>query len=279
MRKTILIIVILLFHHTMYCIDLHRVIGGRSAAMGRTGCCDRNPWSLQNNPAGIASLQGWQFGLYYENQWLLKETAFKSGIAIKTLPNIGTLGLLVNQFGGSDHSESLFGLAYARAFGPYLQIGLRADYYLFHWGDAYPHRGALGFMLGLQSQLTERLRVGACLAHPVQRLKTLHEDRLPIVMRFGITYCFTKDFIGQCEIEHDNSREGVKLKAGLEYEILHRFHIRAGAQHNPNLLSFGVGYMLKGIEMDVAAEVHALLGPAIHVGFCFELRGRPKNRG
>lgn len=273
MKKIILIIVILLSHHAVQGIDLHRVIGGRSASMGRTGCCDRSPWSLQNNPSGIASLQGWHFGLYYENQWLLKETAFKSGMAITTIPKTGTLGLLVNQFGGSNYSESLFGLAYARAFGPYLQIGLRGDYYLFHWGEGYPHHGAFGFMLGLQSQLTDRLRIGACLAHPVQRLKTLQNDRLPVVMRIGINYCFTNNFEGQCEVEHDNSRKGVKLKAGFEYEIFKRFHIRAGAQHNPNLLSFGVGYQLRGFDVDVAAEMHSVLGTSIQVGIGYKVKG------
>ena len=272
MIKFIFIIIITLFHLQSMAFDLHRVIGGRATGMGRSGCCGMDPWAIQNNPAGLAKLDGWHFGLYADNQWLLKETALKSGVAIKKIHKVGSLGLLVEQFGGSQYNESLFGLAYARDFGPYLQMGLRVDYYLLHWGEGYSNRGAFGFMIGVQSQVTERLRVGTCLAHPLQRLKTLHEDRLPVVMRFGLAYRFTEDFMGQCEVERDNSREGMRLKAGVEYEIFRRFRLRAGAQHNPNLLSFGVGYQLKRIEMDVAVETHALLGATIQVGITYPLR-------
>lgn len=274
MKKLVLIIIFTLLNSRLQAIDLYRVIGGRAAGMGRTGCCDLHFWSLQNNPAGIATLNGWQFGLYYENQWFLKETAFKSGAAVKSIPKVGTIGLLVNQFGGSNYSESLFGLAYTRAFGPYLQIGLRCDYILLHWGESYPHHGGFSFMLGLQSQLTEQLRVGACLAHPLQRLQTLHEDRLPVVMRFGLSYRFTKEFMGQCEMERDNSREGIRLKTGIEYEIFKKFRVRAGAQHNPNLLSFGAGYQLKGLEVDVGAEMHTVLGMSIQVGIIYKVGGQ-----
>lgn len=273
MKRIVLLIIIVLTSTSLQAIDLHRVIGGRSIGMGRTGCCGTDIWSLQNNPSGIATLEGWHLGAFYENQWLLKETAFKNAAAVKKIRGVGTIGLLIGQFGGSQSNESLFGMAYARNFGPYLQLGLRVDYYLFHWGENYPNRGAFGFMLGLQSQLTEKMRVGVCLAHPLQHLKTIHEDRLPVVMRLGIAYRFTEDFTGQCEIERDNSREGIHLKTGLEYEIFKKFRIRIGAQHNPNLASFGVGYQLRCLEVDVAAEIHPLLGATIQVGMWWNVRG------
>ena len=272
MKKIAFIIIVTLLCTKLQAIDLHRVIGGRAASMGHTGCCGNDIWSLQNNPAGIAILEGWHFGLYYENQWLLKETAFKNGAVVKSIPEFGSLGLLVEQFGGSHYNESLFGLAYARAFGPYLQIGLRGDYYLFHWGDGFPNRGAFGFMLGLQSQLTKRLQAGVCLAHPIQRLKTLHSDRLPVVMRLGLAYRFTEDFSGQCELESDNSRKGIRWKAGFEYEVFKQFRMRAGGQYNPNILSFGIGYQLNHLEVDVAAEMHAVLGASIQAGICYKFK-------
>ena len=274
MKKVVLIIITLWHCIPSMGIDLHRTIGGRAVAMGHAGACERSVWSLQNNPAGIALIEGCHFGLYYENQWFLKETAYKSGAAVKSIPKAGSIGLLVNQFGGSNYSESLFGLAYARAFGPYLQMGLRCDYILLHWGDSYPHRGGFSFMLGMQSQLTERLRVGACLAHPLQRMHTLHEDRFSTVMRFGLSYCFTNEFTGQCEMERDNSRKGIRLKTGIEYEIFKKFRVRAGAQHNPNLLSFGAGYQLKGLEVDVGAEMHTVLGMSIQVGIIYKVGGQ-----
>ena len=262
----------LLLINRCYAIDLTRTVGGRAAAMGRTSVAERSIWSIQNNPAGLALMQGWHFGLYYENQWLLKETAFKSGAMARHWERIGTFGLSVSQFGGSDYNENKFGIAYARDFGPYLQMGLQIDYLLLHWGEAYPNRGALGLELGIQSQVTTKLRLGAYLFNPFRiRFKTLNDDPLPIVMRFGLAYQFSENFIGQCEVEKASDKTGIHLRSGFEYAVFKRFFIRAGAQYNPNLLSFGAGYMTKHLNVDVSAQMHQALGASIQIGIGYDL--------
>ena len=272
MNKFFLIILILATPLWSYAIDLYRPSGARSTGMGRTCVCCQDLWSLHNNPAGTALLSGWQFGLYYENQWMLKETAFKHAVLSKGFSNFGCIGLNIVQFGGSQYNENLFGLSYARAFGPYLQMGLRVDGLLFHWGEGYQNQFGADFALGIQSQLTEKLRLGACLCHPiVMKLATLQHDPLPIVMRFGIEYQFTSDFIGQCEVERNNSRNGFCLRGGMEYIIYERFSIRAGVQHNPKLLSFGAGYQLRGMRVEVAAQMHQQLGAAVQVGISYKV--------
>ena len=235
-------------------------------SMGRTGVCERNLWSLQNNPSGIAMLSGWQLGGYYENAWLLKETSHKSLGALMAFDKIGVVGIDVVHFGGSTYSESLFGIAYARGFGPYLQLGIQGQAMLFHWGEGYPNRWAFSFALGAQSQVTETLRLGCCLINPIHgRLNTINNDPLPIVMRFGIAYQFTDDFVGQAEIERNHNNEGIRIGGGFEYRLFRQFYLRAGVQHHPDILSFGVGYQVKGIIMDVAAQLHQVLGGSIQV--------------
>lgn len=234
-----------------------RVSGGRAAAMGGTAVCERSVWALRNNPAGLALLRGWHGGLYYENQWLLKETAFKSGAVAKDVSGIGCFGLLVCQFGWSQFSDNQFGVAYARDFGPYLQMGLRADWVWLHLGEAYPDQNRLGVELGIQSQATEKLLLGASL-YNIERIK------------FGLAYRFTEDFVGQLEVEKDSQRAGVRLGAGLEYVLFDRFSLRAGAQHNPNIICFGVGYLLRHIQVDVAAQMHQALGASLQIGVTYE---------
>lgn len=264
--KTIYIFVFYLLINRCYGTGLLRSMGGRSAAMGRTSSCEQGLWALSNNPSGLADMQGWQCGLYYENLWMLKETAYKSGGFAKAFEGIGCLGLSVTQFGWSGHSESLFGLAYARSFGPHLAMGLRADGWWLHPGEGYPNRFAPGFTLGIQSQVTERLLLGATWINPIQsRLHTLNEDLLPVVMRLGCSYRFTDDFVGQCEVEKDSQVPGVRLGAGFEYTLFERFQLRAGAQSNPNILSFGLGYAIRNLQVDVAAQMHQALGASLQI--------------
>ena len=272
MKRSIIILSIYLLINRCSAFDLTRMVGGRAAAMGRTAVCNKDLWALQNNPAGLAFLQGWHFGLYYENQWLLKETAFKSGGVAKSFDRVGCFGLLVTQFGGAHYSENQFGIVYARDFGPYLQMGLRFEYLLLHWGEGYPNRGTPSFELGIQSQVTDKLRLGATVYNPIRtKLLTINEDPLPIDMCFGLAYQFTNDFVGQCELEKNSEREGFQLRTGFEYQVFKRFCLRAGAQYNPNLLSFGIGYEIQHLHVDVAAQLHQALGASLQIGMEYRI--------
>lgn len=265
--KHILILVYYLFINRCNATGLLNPMGGRAAAMGWTSVCEQGLWALWNNPAGLADMHGWHCGLYYENRWMLKETAYKGGGLTKAFDGIGCFGLSVSQFGWSGLSENLLGLAYARSFGPYLAMGLRADCWWLHLGEGYPDRVEPTFMLGIQSQVTEKLRLGATLFNPmIVRWHTLNEDALPVVVRFGCAYRFTDGFMGQCEVGKNSLTHGVSLGGGFEYILFGRFQIRAGAHYNPNLLTFGAGYHVKGLQVDVAAQMSQVLGYSVQIG-------------
>ena len=127
MKKLLLFLTIIILTSNLFAHDFINPIGGRAAAMGGSSVASRGLWAMQNNPAGMAYLNKFSLGLYYENRWFLSETAYKSA-ALAVPIQFGCLGLSFNQFGSSKYSENKFGLAYAKDFGPYLQIGLQLDY-------------------------------------------------------------------------------------------------------------------------------------------------------
>ena len=272
MKKLILLITLILSTSTIFAYDFIHPFGGRAAAMGGSSVASQGLWAMQNNPAGMANLEKISLGLYYENRWMLPETAYKCG-AFALPTKFGTLGLIFNQFGSSKYSENKFGLAYAKDFGRYLQFGLQLDYILVKIGKDYGSFRAFTFELGLQSHVTDKLTLGAYVFNPVSfRLEqTLNHEKLPIVMRFGLAYKFTKNFLGQCEIEKNTEREGVSLRGGLEYEAFKNFFIRAGVQTNPGILSFGLGYGIRFAQINVAAQLHNELGASIQVGMIFSI--------
>ena len=272
MKKLILLITLILSTSTIFAYDFIHPFGGRAAAMGGSSVASQGLWAMQNNPGGMANLEKISLGLYYENRWMLPETAYKCG-AFALPTKFGTLGLSFNQFGSSKYSENKFRLAYAKDFGRYLQVGLQLDYLLVKIGNDYGSFRAFTFELGLQSHVTDKLTLGAYVFNPVSfRLEqTLNHEKLPIVMRFGLAYKFTKDFLGQCEIEKNTEREGVSLRGGLEYEAFKNFFIRAGVQTNPGILSFGLGYGIRFAQINVAAQLHNELGASIQVGMIFSI--------
>ena len=272
MKKLLLLITIILSTSTVFAYDFIHPIGGRAAAMGGSSVASQGLWAMQNNPAGMANLDKISLGLYYENRWMLPETAYKCG-AFALPTKFGCVGLSFNQFGSWKYSENKFGLAYAKDFGRYLQIGLQLDYLMLKIGNDYGTYSAVSFELGLQSQVTDKLTLGTYIFNPVNFSfdQTLNHEKLPIVMRFGLAYKFTKDFIGQCEIEKNTEREGVSLRGGLECEAAKNFYIRAGVQTNPGILSFGVGYAIRFAQINVAAQMHNELRASIQIGMIFSI--------
>ena len=240
--------------------------------MGGSSVASQGLWALQNNPAGMANLDKISLGLYYENRWMLPETAYKCG-AFALPTKFGTLGQSFNQFGSSKYNENKFGFAYAKDFGRYLQIGLQLDYLLLKIGNDYGTFSAVTFELGIQSRVTDKLTLGTYVFNPASLSfeQTLNHEKLPIVFRFGMAYQFTKDFIGQCEIEKNSEREGVSLRVGLEYEAIKNLYIRAGVQTNPGILSFGLGYAISFAQINVAAQLHNELGASVQIGTVFSI--------
>ena len=112
MKKILLTVILYLSLSNAFAYDILQPVGGRAAAMGGTSVASRGLWALQNNPAGMANLDQFSFGLYYENHWMLKETAFKSA-ALAVPVKFGCLGVSFNQFGSWKYSENKFGLAFA----------------------------------------------------------------------------------------------------------------------------------------------------------------------
>lgn len=272
MKKLILLITLILSTSNLFSYDLIHPIGGRAAAMGSSSVASQGLWAMQNNPAGMANLERISLGLYYENRWMLPETAYKCG-AFALPTKFGTLGASFNQFGSSKYNENKFGLAYAKDFGRYLQIGLQLDYLMLKIGNDYGKYSAVTFELGIQSHVTDKLTLGTYIFNPVNFSfeHTLNHEKLPIVMRFGMAYKFTKDFIGQCEIEKDTERDGISLRGGLEYEAFKCFYIRAGVQTNPGILSFGLGYAIRFAQINVAAQLHNELGASVQIGMIFSI--------
>lgn len=272
MKKLLLLFILILSASNIFAYDFIHPFGGRAAAMGGSSVASQGLWAMQNNPAGMANLDKISLGLYYENRWMLPETAYKCG-AFALPTKFGCLGLSFNQFGSSKYNENKFGLAYAKDFGRYLQIGLQLDYLLLKIGNDYGKFSAITFELGIQSQVTDKLTLGTYIFNPVNISfeQTLNHEKLPIVMRFGMAYKFTKDFIGQCEIEKDTEREGVSLRGGLEYEAVKNLYIRTGVQTNPGILSFGLGYAISFAQINVAAQLHNELGASVQIGMIFSI--------
>lgn len=271
MKRSLLLIGVILFSHQCYSWDLSGIASARSNALGKSSVSLSDFWSIENNLAGMANYHYLSVGISYGNRFLMKELSFYNAALVVPV-QIGTFGLSFSRFGFENFNENKLGLAYARTFSPYLKMGLKLDYLLFKFSDEYAKRRTATFELGFQSDITNDLCVGVYIFNPINvKLKTIHNERIPILFRFGLSYNITKDFLATTEVEY-NSDGNLDYRFGLEYNTLKEFYIRIGVNTTPATAGIGVGYTLNRVIIDVSATMNQYTGISFQSSLIFKIK-------
>lgn len=235
-------------------------IGARQAGMGRTSVAITDLWNIQNNQAGIALLDKISVGIYYESRFLVNELSMKS-VAVAVPSKIGVLGLSFNHFGYSLYNDMKIGLAYARSFGQYFRIGIQLDYLQTTVGENYGTKSNITFELGIQSDVTESLTIGAYVYNPIQvKLADYNNEKIPAIFRLGVGWKISKNFFATIEAEKNTVINPIILRGGLEYSIKEKFFLRAGFSTMQEIFSMGFGINIKFLRFDISAVMHQSLG-------------------
>lgn len=253
--------------------DILHPVGSRSVSLGNCSAALSDFWATHNNPAGFATWKDISAGIYYENRFMMKELAYKNaGVLLPT--NAGVLGLSVSQFGYHLYNENKIGLAFAKDFGPYLKLGLQLDYLFFKFSEDYANRAAATFEIGMQSNITETLSVGVYLFNPVHvKIRSINNDKIPIIMRLGLSYMVKSNFMITSEIE-ENFEKNFIYRFGLEYKAMKNFFIRTGIQIHPEIFSFGFGYQYKWLTIDISGQLHQELGASLQCSLIFRIKDK-----
>lgn len=235
-------------------------IGSRASAMGNASSTFENVFSNFHNQAGLAGVSHFGVGIAYKNNFLLSETGLKSAALAIPLKSIGVIGINVSSFGFDQYAENKYGLAFAKKFGDIISMGLQLDYMQTRFTEPYGSKGVLFGQFGIRGQLTENLALGVHVYNPTRTSldKTLN-DRVPTILKSGISYQFNDKLVTVFEIEKDLEAK-MNVKAGAEYGIHEKFDVRFGINSFQRKVSFGAGINLDNWEVDLASEYHQTLG-------------------
>ena len=62
----------------------------------------------------------------------------------------------------------------------------------------------------------------------------------------------------------------LRIKTGVEYEVVDNFFLRGGVATMPVELSFGLGYRWKQIQLGLGSSYHQILGWSPHFGLVYQ---------
>lgn len=261
--------------------DIQLPAGGRSSGLGNASVALSDFWSIQNNQAGLGSLQSIAASFYYQNRFLVSELG--SGAFGLVLPTqSGVFGLSYRNFGYSQYQETKIGLAYGRQFGERFSAGLQIDYLGNKLYSEYGQAGLLTFEIGLQHKISEKVIIGVHAFNPISaNLSDEPEERTPSIIRLGAAWSVSDELLLVLETEK-NVNYKPSIRAGLEYEVAEKIYTRLGYASVPALTgaenlsvasqySFGFGLNHGPLDIDFAAQVHQTLGwsPAISMTYRF----------
>lgn len=267
------ILYIIILFHSILVYSQNDPAGARPAGMANAVLNTTDIWSTFHNQAGLAHIESFSAGAFYENKFLVSQMAY-SGIGIANPLGGGTIALSYSNFGFSVYGESKLGLAYALKLSEKFSIGVQANYHnttinTENYGSANTFTAEVGF----RHQVSKKVSLAAHIFNPTRsQLNDYNDERLPTILRFGAQYNISDELLVTGEVEKDIDRNAL-LRAGLEYRPVDVLYIRLGASSQPSLFAFGLGIELGQFQFDLASTYHSILGYSPQVSLSF----RPKS--
>ena len=238
-------------------ISFSQSYDSKSNALAGIGTTDNTVWTNLTNQAGLSEIKKFTAGANIENSFGLKELSTKS--AVFAIPvNGGVFGLNISYTGFEHYYENKIGLAFAKKLSNNFKLAIQVDYLGLHIDERTNNQNAFTFEIGAQKRLMQKLILGAHIFNPI-RVKLNEYENIPSIFKLGLLYNPNKKVAIFTEGEVENEQNS-KLKLGLEYKIIKQLQLRTGVSSNPAKNSFGIGYTLNNMQIDIAVNRHQILG-------------------
>jgi len=233
--------------------------GARAAALANITMVDTTVWCAVNNPGSLGRLSGLRIGTSYEQRFMMQEMGVSSLVA--TFPLLGNgIGVSLSNFGFSIYGENRFGLAIGRKISEHISIGVGIDAHLQRFPEDYRNLFAINGNIGVWAQPLEKLTLGFQVFNiTFSKWNDYERSSLPVVFSLGAGYAVAKTVQLFAELSKD-VYEPLRVKFGTEFSLLQALFFRAGVISQPLEPHFGVGYVYKNIQFDVANNWHPMLG-------------------
>lgn len=258
----------LIFILLQYTVTAQINPGPRSLAMGTAGVVLKDVWSLQHNPAGIASITRPIFALGYERHFSDRELSTQKAVfAIPFKQHV--FGLSFQRYGFNEYSEQSAGIAYSRNFSGALALSIAFKYHQLSI-PKYGSANAISADVGMHYRLNDRVWIGTHISNPGRSTyKELSGSIIPVSLAFGVSFEFSDKVLIISDILKVLNA-GINAKLGIEYTLVNWFALRGGMSANPFKQYAGFGLNYQRFALDMAISSHLNLGYSPSLAFSYE---------
>ena len=244
-------------------------LGARSAGIANASVTMTDIWASANNQAGLCYLERATAAIFYENRLNVNKLALHAGaFAIPVYSTV--IGVNYRYFGYSKYNDTKIGLAVSKRLGEKFAVGVQMNYFHTHFADDYGNSGVLCAEIGILYEPVEKLFVGAHLFNVSQsKQKVNYNERIPTIMRFGVSYKIHEKTMVSLETEKDLRMDAI-FKGGFEYSPISDLTLRCGVSNGCMYqYAFGLGYGWNRFVIDISFCHHKFLGYTPHISLIF----------
>lgn len=267
-RFSVSLIGIFLFT-SVYAGDPFRIpAGAGEAGMNYASITSTSFWSAFHNQASLAFNSRVAAGFNYENRFGIRELSTKSGAVIIPAGKASIAGVY-SYFGYPDFRRHSAGLACGLKLTDKIAAGAQVDYFSEMTYGEYEDHQAVSFELGMILSPSENVKVGVHLFNPLPESFT--GSLLPSGIRAGAGVSLSTYLFAAAEAEMTTT-SSLLVRTGFEYEAFKKVLIRGGFCTDNTSFSFGLGYRLDFVQLDLAFVTHDRLGVTSSASMIFRLK-------
>ncbi|CAN5458584.1 hypothetical protein BH11BAC3_BH11BAC3_09260 [soil metagenome] len=214
-------------------------------------------FSFLNNQAALAQVKDVAVGVYGEKRFLLNATSmYAAALAIPS--KMGNFGVSMKYAGYKNFNENQIGLAYGRSLGSKVDLGIQFNYYGYKV-PSYTSANAVDFEIGAIVHLTDQLNAGIHVYNPVGGNFSKTDEKLTSAYKIGLGYDVSEQFFISAEVVKEEDYP-INLNAGIQYQFVKQFFVRAGVSSATSTGYAGVGLSWNNLRLDISGSYHPQLG-------------------
>jgi hypothetical protein len=247
-------------------------MGSRSMSLANATVALEDVWAFHHNPSVLTNLKKIEFGVSYENRFLMKELQSQGLVVAIPIKN-GVISIGSQSFGYNQFRTYRNGLGYSMNLAEFLSIGVQLNHHFVRINPAYGNHQTVTAEVGALAKINEKWSLAFSVFNITRnRLSEFAEDRYSTIMRLGTKFSVSEKvlFLAEAEKSVDYS---IRFKTGIEYLPLDNFYVRGGFATAPIEFSFGLGYSFSGkYKLDLGSAYHQVLGWSPNFSYTMQLK-------
>jgi hypothetical protein len=240
--------------------------GAAEAGMGYVCIMKTGFWSSFHNQANLSFSNSFYCGFNYENRFNIPELGTRTAGLIVPAGRV-TLAGIYSHFGYTGFTRQMTGVASGMKLSEKISAGIQLDYFSEKSPGEFNNQ-IITYEAGLLVVPNENTRIGIHIFNLVPG--SLQKTFVPSSIRIGAGTYLNKSLFAGAEVEM-SSGSNLLIRTGFDYEAAKNLWLRGGYSSENNSFSFGCGFVVKMVQLDLGVATHERLGVTSSMSLIFKI--------